>query len=368
MSISSQLLLPAPISHTPQAFAGIIGVSDAMRYVFAKTAMYAISDAAVLVTGETGVGKELIANAIHKLSRRSNKPFVSMKCSAITDSLFESELFGHEKGAFTGALRSRKGRFERADGGTLFLDEVGDLPPDSQAKLLRAIETSEIERVGAEKPIKVDVRLVSATNKNLELEASRQGFRLDLFYRLNPLQIHIPPLRQRQDDIEPLIAHFIGILNKKYSRNVIRLTNEAITLLKTYQWPGNVRELRNLMERLFAENKTEVIGIKALQEWYEERLRAHEAIQQAAAASERHFSPNLPVYKETIITPDRTPILLGDSTTNADSSELSPETLKAAFSKARGNITKASELLGIHKSTFYRAMKTNKLTRKDLEA
>lgn len=369
-------ILLQEVAATPPAvleeatFCGLIGASEPMQQVFNKVRMYAGSDAAVLVTGETGAGKEGVAAAVHKLSSRANGPFVTMNCSAITDTLFESELFGHEKGSFTGAIKSHRGRFERASGGTLFLDEIGDLPPVSQAKLLRVLETSQIERVGSETPIRVDVRIIAATNRNLEKASIENSFRTDLFYRINALQIRIPPLRMRADDIELLIQHFIKVFNKKYGRNVACLTREAIQLLKQYQWPGNVRELRNLMERLFAETQTEVIGLRSLKEWYEERMNAAKY----AAATDGG-------YKDVAITPDRQAIALGmpgisnDPVNQTDrrviesngSKQFSREELRNAYQLAGGNITKASEILGIHKATFYRSLKSLNLQREDLE-
>lgn len=350
----------APAILEKATFCGLVGTSEPMQRVFNKIKMYAASDATVLVTGETGAGKEGIAAAIHKMSNRSSKPFVTMNCSAITETLFESELFGHEKGSFTGAMRSHRGRFERANGGTLFLDEIGDLPALSQAKLLRVLETSQIERVGSETPIKVDVRVIAATNHNLEKASQNSGFRADLYYRINALQIHVPPLRQRPDDIELLIQHFIKNLNQKYGRNVSCLTREAVQLLKQYQWPGNVRELRNLMERLFAENQTDVIGLRALREWYEERMNAAQ------------YAPGKD-YSDVTILPWQQPIRLG-MPENAESmpaklngeKKLSESELRQAYQLANGNITRAAELLGIHKATFYRTLKTLNLEREDL--
>lgn len=348
--------LPVRLEHAK--FCGLIGASEGMQKVFNKIRMYAASDAAVLVTGETGAGKEGVAAAIHQMSRRSKGPFVTMNCSAITDTLFESELFGHEKGSFTGAIKSHRGRFERANGGTLFLDEIGDLPAASQAKLLRVLETSQIERVGSETPVKVDVRIVAATNHNLEKKSLDNSFRPDLFYRINALQIHIPPLRQRVDDIELLIQHFIQLLNKRYARQVCCLTREAIQLLRQYQWPGNIRELRNLMERLFAENQTDVIGLRSLREWYEERMNA------ARYATNEE-------YRDVTILPDRQAIPLGMTESRPDTNgngekKIGEEELRNAFRLAGGNITRASEILGIHKATFYRTLKNLNLERSDL--
>ena len=362
-------------------FLGLIGRSKPMQKVFNKIRMYAVSDAPVLITGETGAGKEGVAQAIHNLSQRSDAPFITMNCSAITETLFESELFGHEKGSFTGAIRSHRGRFERANNGTLFLDEIGDLPSSSQAKLLRVLETSQIEKVGGESSVKVNVRVVAATNRNLEIDAMENNFRPDLFYRINALQIKVPALRERPNDIEPLIQHFINQLNKKYNRSVVCLTREAIQLLKQYQWPGNIRELKNLMERLFAENQTEVIGLRSLKEWYQERQ----------AFAQQNRAENNTNLNEVTILPYKKAIPLGvdnediknavpaefsvpheeflnsGKTANGSKSGLSPEELKKAYRMAAGNITKASEILGIHKATFYRYLKNFNLTREDLE-
>jgi transcriptional regulator with PAS, ATPase and Fis domain len=256
-------------------------------------------------------------------------------------------------------MRSHRGRFERANGGTLFLDEIGDLPAISQAKLLRVLETSQIERVGSETPIKVDVRVIAATNHNLEQESQNNRFRADLYYRINALQITVPPLRDRAEDLELLIQYFIKRLNQKYNRNVSCLTREAVQLLKQYQWPGNVRELRNLMERLFAENQTDVIGLRSLREWYEERMNA------AQYAPERNYS-------DVTILPWQQPIRLGmpqnqgsQIKANGDK-KLDENELRQAYQMANGNITKAAELLGIHKATFYRTLKALNLEREDL--
>jgi sigma-54 specific flagellar transcriptional regulator A len=344
-----------------------------MQNVFNKVRMYAVSDAPVLITGETGAGKEGIAAAIHKLSKRSSAPFVTMNCSAITETLFESELFGHEKGSFTGAIKTHRGRFERADGGTLFLDEIGDLPLASQAKLLRVLETSMIEKVGSEKAVRVNVRIVAATNHNLEKSSNDKSFRSDLFYRINALQIRIPPLRQRPEDLEPLIQHFIAVLNQKYDRNVVCLTREAVQLLKQYQWPGNVRELRNLMERLFAENQTEVIGLRALKEWYQERRSAAEQAgndyQEVTILPYQQAIPlGLSSHDERIIPAE---FIKGNATENfsetGNGKNLGKDDLKRAYQMSGGNITKASEMLGIHKATFYRHLKNLNLSREDLE-
>ena len=228
----------------------MIGDSPAMAHVRGMIARVAPTDARVLVTGESGTGKELVASAIHFGSARRDRPFVRVNCAAIPRDLVESEMFGHEKGAFTGATDRRIGRFEMAHTGTLFLDEVGDLGLDAQAKLLRAIEAREIERVGGGKTIRVDVRIVSATNRDLARGVADGTFREDLLFRLNVIPLDIAPLRERPDDIPPLVAHFAEVLRSRTGRRPPRLTAEALAALVRYRWPGNVRELANIVERL----------------------------------------------------------------------------------------------------------------------
>src|SRR5213083_1712001 len=227
----------------------LVGVSPAMEEVRALIARVAPTEARVLITGESGTGKELVASAIHRQSGRAARPFVCVNSAAIPKDLVESEMFGHERGAFTGATERRVGRFELADRGTLFLDEVGDLGPEAQAKLLRVLESGVIKRLGGEKPVTVDVRVIAATNKDLA-KASLQGqFREDLLFRLNVLPIHIPPLRERPDDIPPLVQHFAARQATRLGRSV-RFDAGAVQLLAAYRWPGNVRELANIVERL----------------------------------------------------------------------------------------------------------------------
>ena len=226
----------------------VIGVSAQMQAVFAEVHQAAPSRATVLLRGESGTGKEAIARAIHYLSPRRDAPFIKVNCAALTESLLESELFGHEKGAFTGAAGERKGRFELAHGGTLFLDEIGDISPAFQAKLLRVLQEREFERVGGSRPIRVDVRLVCATNRDLEKMVKRGEFRADLYYRINVVSIFLPPLRDRREDIPPLVAHFVDRFNKE-NRRVLKVTPEAMKVLYNCYWPGNVRELENCIER-----------------------------------------------------------------------------------------------------------------------
>jgi two-component system nitrogen regulation response regulator NtrX len=232
--------------NAPPTDSGLIGTSEAITRVRDLIRQAAASDARILITGENGVGKELVARAIHQLSARHTKAFIEVNCAAIPDTLIESELFGHEKGAFTDAVSSRKGRFESASGGTLFLDEIGDMTLTAQAKVLRVIQEQKIEHVGGDKTIDVDVRIVAATNKELEKECEAGRFRQDLFFRLNVIPVRVPALRERSDDVPLLLLHFLGELGKKHCE----FDAGAIRFLTSYDWPGNVRELRNLAERI----------------------------------------------------------------------------------------------------------------------
>ncbi len=227
----------------------LVGVSKAMEELRALITRVAPTEVRVLITGESGTGKELVASAIHRQSARAGKPFVCVNSAAIPKDLVESEMFGHERGAFTGASERRAGRFELADGGTLLLDEVGDLGPEAQAKLLRVLESGVIERLGGEKPITVDVRVIAATNKDLSRATQQGRFREDLLFRLNVLPIHIPPLRERPEDVAPLVQHFAARQQARLGR-AVRFDAGAVQLLAVYPWPGNVRELANLVERL----------------------------------------------------------------------------------------------------------------------
>jgi two-component system response regulator HydG len=231
-------------------FEGIIGQSAAIRRVIQTCRQIAPTDATVLIEGESGTGKELVAKALHNNSPRKGRNFVALNCAALSEGILESELFGHEKGAFTGAVSSRKGRFEHADGGTLFLDEVGDMPMATQIKLLRVIESREIVRVGSNEPRRVDVRLLSATHRSLDDMVKEGAFREDLYFRLKVVRIHLPPLRERREDIPLLTDHFIRTLAAAHGRQVTAITPEAQRVLNAYAWPGNVRELINTLETM----------------------------------------------------------------------------------------------------------------------
>ena len=228
----------------------MIGSSDGMQRIQETIAKVAPTDARVLITGENGVGKELVARKIHELSARANGPLVEVNCAAIPSELIESELFGHEKGSFTSAIKQRIGKFEAANGGTLFLDEIGDMSQDAQAKMLRALQEGKITRVGGEKEIKVDVRVIAATNKNLMEEVEGKKFRLDLYHRLSVILITVPSLNNRRDDIPALIAHFMNEIREEYKQPLKEIEPDAVDALQAYNWTGNIRELRNVVERL----------------------------------------------------------------------------------------------------------------------
>jgi transcriptional regulator with GAF, ATPase, and Fis domain len=232
-----------------RGFLDIVGESPALRAVLRKVRQVAGVETTVLLTGETGTGKELVARALHDGSARKDRPLIKINCGAIPEGIVESELFGHEKGAFTGALQRRIGRFELADKGTLFMDEVGELPPETQVKLLRVLQEQEFERVGSTKPMRVDVRLVAATNRDLEREVAEGRFRADLFYRLNVFPIRIPPLRERREDIPLLVDYFLAQFQRKFGKPLRGLTPDSMEQLQRYQWPGNIRELQNVLER-----------------------------------------------------------------------------------------------------------------------
>jgi two-component system nitrogen regulation response regulator NtrX len=240
----------ARLRETIQSRYEIVGRSYGIRLVIDKIDRVAKTPARILVTGENGTGKELVARAIHSQSTRAEEPFVEVNCAAIPSELIESELFGHMKGSFTGAIADRAGKFEQAHGGTIFLDEVGDMSLAAQAKVLRVLQDGVVTRIGGAKPIEVDVRVLSATNKNLEAEITEQRFREDLFYRLNVVPIHVPPLRERREDIPLLVAHFVNVLTKREGVAPRTVAPEAVERLSKLDWPGNVRELRNTIERL----------------------------------------------------------------------------------------------------------------------
>jgi len=295
----------------------IVGASQPMRRVFDLIREVARTDATVLIEGETGTGKELVANAIHQLSTRASGPMVTVNCDALPEGLLESELFGHVKGSFTGAITDRVGRFEMTDGGTLFLDEVADIPPTVQVKLLRVLQERTFERVGDGKPRSADVRLISATNTNLREKVARGSFREDLYYRLNVFPIRLPPLRERTDDLPLLVHSILSRLAQKDRRPVPALAEDTLLVLKNHPWPGNVRELQAAMEYALIRSHGELIE--------PEHLPAHLL----------HPSPATPA-KECVLT---------------------PETVRLALERHDGNRTRAAASLGISRVTLWRKMK-----------
>jgi DNA-binding NtrC family response regulator len=310
---------------------GIIGASAPLKAVIDKMRLVAPSRATILIEGESGTGKELIAQAVHQSSPRSRGPFVAVHCAALSENLLESELFGHERGAFTGATERRLGRFETADGGTLFLDEIGEISQSTQVKLLRFLETKAIERVGGSRPIELDVRLVAATNRDLEREVREGKFREDLFFRLNVVRLRMPPLRERADDIPLLLAHFIRFFSQENGVPPLTIEPGAIRTLQAYAWPGNIRELRN-----FCENAVVLRRGGSLTEYdLEPRFRG-EVVAGAA-------SSGAPVQ------PGAAPA--GNSLSVEENEK---RLLREALLKARGNRTKAAELMGVSRRTLHR--------------
>jgi len=272
-------------------FEEIVGASDTLQTVLSRITKVAPTESTVLITGETGTGKELVARAIHKHSLRSSRAFVSVNCAAIPQSLIASELFGHEKGAFTGALQRRLGRFELAEGGTLFLDEVGELPAETQVALLRVLQEREFERIGGTRPIQADVRVIAATNRDLNVLSAQGGFRSDLFYRLNVFPIEIPPLRDRKEDIPMLVEYFIERYASKAGKRIRNVSKESVELLRSYPWPGNIRELQNVIERsvILGEGETFSVDESWLPATPPAGVPASEPLIQSLATQEREM-------------------------------------------------------------------------------
>ena len=305
----------------------IIGESISMKALRQQLRLMAGTNGRVLIFGESGTGKELVAHALHALSLRSDESFVEVNCAAIPEELIESELFGHRKGSFTGAQEDKIGKLQKADGGTLFLDEVGDMSLKTQAKVLRALEEQRFEPVGASESIQVDVRVVAATNKNLDDEIERGNFREDLFYRLNVIPFYVPPLRDRVEDIPLLADHFLKEFTTAYGRKPKELTPEAYRVLQDYSWPGNVRELRNLMERIVIMSPQIRIDARHIplnpskRAVFERPLDRFGSLQEVREAAEREY-----ILKK--------------------------------LDEAKGNVTRTAELLGLERSNLYRKMKS----------
>ncbi len=325
---------------TLYGFENIVGKNERMQAIFDLIVDVAETDATVLIRGETGTGKELIARALHFNSPRRNQEFVRVNCAALTETLLESELFGHEKGAFTGAIKTRIGRFELADGGTLFFDEIGDIPLSTQSKLLRVLQEREFERVGGGRTIKTDVRIISATNRNLEKAVEEGAFRKDLFYRLNVIPIDIPPLRERLDDVPLLAFHFLKLYSERFKRNVRDISQDAIQVLMSQSWPGNIRELENVIERAVILEKSEKISA--------DTIRA--CIQPTDETSYRYFiNENIPFSKLKAELVDK----------------FEREYISRLLEKHKGNITKAARDAEIHYKNFCEKMKRHGLSKWD---
>lgn len=310
---------------------GMVGASAAMRAVMEEVAQVTGTGATVLIRGESGTGKELVAGVIHANSPRAGRPFVKVNCAALPEGLVESELFGHERGAFTGAVGTRKGRFEMAHGGTLFLDEVGDMTPLTQAKLLRAIQEKEFERVGGAETLRVDVRLIAATNRNLEEMAGKGEFRQDLYYRLSVFPLFLPPLRERRDDIMALVTHFVDKAGADNRRKIARITSRASELLMAYDWPGNIRELENVVERaVILCGPDGIIDARHLPAWLQ-------PARESCASSWR------------------------GGTLDEATAELEERMITRALHDTAGNMAKAAHLLGITQRTMGLRMKRHSL-------
>jgi DNA-binding NtrC family response regulator len=258
----------------------MIGQSAAIREIKRRLAMVAPTESNVLITGETGTGKELIAESLHQNGPRRNKPFIAINCAAIPDALFESELFGYERGAFTGAHQSKDGRLKAADGGTVFLDEIGDMSSYSQSKMLRMIESREVQRIGSHHGSKVDIRIIAATNRNLEKLVADNGFRNDLYFRLAVTSIHLPPLRERKEDLPPLLDYYLHHFNRSSGRSVPALSEQAMDCLLAYDWPGNIRELKNLVEAIFVELPQGEVTVADLPRQFQRRCACMDAVSQ----------------------------------------------------------------------------------------
>jgi two-component system response regulator AtoC len=305
-----------------EPFPGFVGTSVAVKGIVKTIKKIGPTESSVFITGETGVGKELVARALHLTSKRSRKPFIKVNCAALPETLVESELFGYEKGAFTGAVVSKPGRFELADGGTLFLDEIGDVPLHIQVKLLTVLQDHAFERVGGISTLNVDLRIIAATNRDLQADMKEGRFRSDLFYRLNVVPIHVPPLRERVDDMELQARYFLGKFGDKHDRPGIVLSPEILAAFAAYQWPGNVRELENVVERMILLSESDILGPELLP---------------AEIGSAGKIAPARGVLLETV---------------NGLASATEKQMIVDALERTGGNRTKAAELLGVSRRTI----------------
>ncbi len=336
---------------------GLVGTSGEMQQIFSIIERVADTPSTVLITGESGTGKELVAKALHEQSSRKAQPFIKINCAAIPKTLMESELFGYEKGAFTGATSSKPGRFELADGGTLFLDEIGEIPVEMQVKLLRAIQESEFERVGGLKTIKVDVRLITATNRDLEQEIQRGNFREDLYYRLNVVPLQIPPLRKRTGDIPLLVTHIIKKFNERLKKNISGIADDALAALEGHAWPGNIRELENVLERTILFCKGDRIERADLQ------LQLQPASEPPPAISRTTSSGAMAPMSLDDDDDEGGEELAGTTSgslkdiVRAETSRVERELIVKALDETGGNVTQAARLLKISRKSLQMKMK-----------
>jgi DNA-binding NtrC family response regulator len=348
---------PARDDQEPDVVAqvGMIGNSAEMLEVREIIRTAAASPSTVLITGESGTGKELVARALHLGSPRREQPFIRVNCAAIPAGLVESELFGHERGAFTGAISSRPGRFELAHGGTLFLDEVSEIPLEIQVKLLRAIQESEFERVGGVKTLRVDVRLIAASNRDLEADIKARRFREDLYYRLNVVPITLPPLRERSEDLPLLVTHFVRRCNDRLGKHVERFSDEALTALTRYPWPGNIRELENLVERMVLFASSPVVELDALPEAFLEA--AETTPPRTREAHERESTDEHDESGRLLRLPLASLGLDLKEAVRAGSRLVEEALITEALARTNGNVTRSARLLGISRRSLQSKMK-----------
>jgi two-component system response regulator AtoC len=336
-----------------RARSSIIGQSEQMQDVFKIIDKVAETPSTVLITGESGTGKELIATALHDGSPRRSKPLIKINCAAIPKDLMESELFGYERGAFTGAVTSKPGRFELADGGTLFLDEIAEIPVEMQVKLLRALQESEFERVGGIKTTRVDVRLIAATNRDLQKEIELGGFRKDLYYRLNVVPIVLPSLRERKVDIPMLTKHFIEKYNKRLNKKIEGVTDDAMVLLQAWPWPGNIRELENLMERVIVFSDGPMLTVKDLPEPMRGGgTSSSGSSSSSSGTSEPSTSPGVGALKDIV---------------KQETAKVEKDLIVKALEETQGNVTRAAKLLQISRKSLQTKMKEFGLRDDDAE-
>jgi len=363
---------PEPRLTVEQHLDSLVGSSEAMQQVFKMIGRVSHSDAPVMITGESGSGKELVARAIHNYSLRRDKLFVAINCAAIPETLLESELFGHERGAFTGAVTQRVGRFEQSDGGTLFLDEIGEMPMSVQSKILRVLQEGEFSRLGGTVSLKTNVRVVAATNKYLEQEIINKRFREDLFYRLNVVRIHLPPLRQRNEDIRILCEYFLAKISKHRCLPLLRLSPEALALLTKYEWPGNVRELENTLRRAAVLATTDVLLPKdiPLGDFVERGGQPTDKSLENASKLNQEVNSDFPSESGKSLPDsnvDAAVKLLFETAQKDPDLQLLPwlerEFTVAAMKLTQGNQLKAAKLLGITRATLRKRIDRFSITR-----